>query len=128
MAAPGAITELVFNPSWYIPSSIARKEILPRDARNPGYIASQGIRVSYSADRVRLSQPPGPKNPLGRVKFNTPNQYGVYLHDTPSKHLMTQSERAFSHGWGKKDWLENDPDYDCLRGEPRFIAMMAGLK
>jgi TolB-like protein len=37
-------------------------------------------------------------------------------------------DRMFSKGWGKKDWVENDPDYDSLRGEPRFIAMMAMLK
>ena len=115
----------MFNPSWFIPSSIARKEILPKDAANPGYLAREGIRVSHTENSIRLRQPPGPKNPLGRVKFHTPNKHGVFLHDTPSKHLMSQSARAFSHGCVRvRDavplaaaLLSEDPSWDEDRQE-----------
>jgi len=113
------MTYLVFNPSWYVPPSIAKKEMLPSIRKDPGYLAKRKIRVyqvwddeateidpqtidwsNVSAKNFpyRFRQAPGPKNLLGRVKFMFPNQFNVYLHDTPSKSLFSRAVRAFSHG------------------------------
>ena len=113
------ITQLVFNPSWTIPQKLAREDMLPRARRNPGYFAAKGIQVysGWSAGAaavdstgvdwgtvgsgiagLKLRQPPGPGNPLGRVKFQIPNGYDVYLHDTNAKGLMSRPQRAQSSG------------------------------
>lgn len=106
---------LDFNPYWNVPYSIATKEYLPKLKRNPYALQSQNIRVlrggsvvnpgsipwqSYSTKRfpVRLRQDPGPKNALGRVKFMFPNNFNIYIHDTPSKSKFQASSRYFSHG------------------------------
>lgn len=85
---------VVFRPYWNIPDSIARKEILPRAARDPRYLARERI------ERVdgRLRQVPGPENALGLVKFVFPNPFDVYLHDTPQKAYFARSRRDLSHG------------------------------
>jgi murein L,D-transpeptidase YcbB/YkuD len=85
---------VVFRPYWDVPSSIATREILPKAARDPGYLERHNI------ERVggRIRQRPGPANALGLVKFIFPNDFHVYLHDTPSKGLFAQSRRDFSHG------------------------------
>ena len=110
------MTYVVMNPTWTVPYSIATKEMLPRIQRDPDYFKTRTFDVRNRAgenvdpetiDWSQLSrgnfpytfvQRPGPANALGRIKFIFPNQYSVYLHDTPSKSLFGRSERAFSHG------------------------------
>src|SRR5690606_23593420 len=93
------MTSVVLSPYWNIPASIAEAEVLPRERREPGYMARNGIRwVGDAAGGTRLRQDPGPLNPLGGVKFLFPNPYNTSLHDTPSRHLFAEPMRAFSHG------------------------------
>jgi L,D-transpeptidase YcbB len=120
----------VVNPVWNVPSSIAIKEMLPQILANP-YVALYGYQVFYNAsgrfeqvdprridwrrvdmNRVQIKQPPGEANALGVIKFMFPNEYSVYLHDTPAKSLFSLDDRAQSHGcmrvqdpWGFADVL-----------------------
>ncbi len=106
---------LEFNPYWNVPASIAVKEELPRLQKDPaareaaGFEAVRGDQVyrltdidwsQYGPDNFpfQLRQRPGPGNALGRVKFMFPNQFNVYLHDTPSRGVFAENSRAFSHG------------------------------
>jgi murein L,D-transpeptidase YcbB/YkuD len=107
-----AMTHLVFNPTWTVPPGILNKEILPAVRRDPSYLAGHDMSVVRADGSVvdpssidwggrfpySVRQEPGPKNSLGRVKFMFPNEYFVYLHDTPSKQLFDRAQRAFSHG------------------------------
>jgi murein L,D-transpeptidase YcbB/YkuD len=85
------IETVVLNPPWTVPMSIVRKEF--------GGRARRGYKVlgRYNGLPV-LQQPPGPNNSLGRVKFDMPNRWAIYLHDTPAKAAFSQEERALSHG------------------------------
>ncbi|MBB3021426.1 murein L,D-transpeptidase YcbB/YkuD [Microvirga lupini] len=94
---------LVVNPSWTIPPSIMKKEILPGLANDPYYAARKGYKVIRKGDRITVQQPPGERNALGYVKFMFPNQHAVYLHDTPNRNLFSASKRAFSHGCVRVD-------------------------
>jgi L,D-transpeptidase YcbB len=88
-----------FMPYWNVPPSILKKEIMPKLANNPGYLAGQNMEVvSLKNGGMRVRQRPGGKNALGRLKFIFPNPDGVYLHDTPSKSYFSRSRRDFSHG------------------------------
>ncbi|MBV9050967.1 MAG: L,D-transpeptidase family protein [Hyphomicrobiales bacterium] len=89
---------LVVNPSWNVPPSILKKEFLPKLAEDPLYAERQGYEVVQHGDHISIRQPPGERNALGRIKFMFPNDHAVYLHDTPTRNLFAQSERAFSHG------------------------------
>lgn len=102
---------LVINPSWVVPPTVLREDVLPKVANDPAYLARHGIRaldasghpvpareVGARGSALQFVQPPGPDNPLGRLKFMMPNPYSVYLHDTPSRALFDRSERAFSSG------------------------------
>lgn len=107
-----AMTHLVFNPTWTVPPGILKKEVLPAVRRDPSYLAAHGMSLVRSDGSIvdpstvdwsgrfpySIRQEPGPKNSLGRVKFMFPNEYFVYLHDTPSRQLFDRAERAFSHG------------------------------
>lgn len=87
-----AIERVVLNPSWYVPRSIASKEIWPKGR---SYLRRNGFEVLPGG---KLRQKPGANNSLGRVKFRFPNRFGVYLHDTPSRSLFDRAVRALSHG------------------------------
>ena len=113
------MTHLVLNPSWNVPRSIAIAEIIPKIQKNMNYLKKENMKVikgwedkaeeidtgtvdweTMNADtfNYRLRQEPGPLNPLGQIKFMFPNQFGVYLHDTPSRGLFERNIRSFSHG------------------------------
>lgn len=115
----GTMTYLVFSPYWNIPRNIAVSDILPEIKKNPEYLASQNMRIfrgwridmqeidpatiawdTLTADNFhyRIRQEPGPKNALGGVKFMFPNEFNVYLHDTPLRDLFARSARGFSSG------------------------------
>jgi murein L,D-transpeptidase YcbB/YkuD len=85
---------VLFNPPWYVPRSIAAKEILPKLASNPGYLAQH--HMSWHSGTIR--QDAGPYSALGRLKFEMPDPFDVYLHDTPSRGLFAAAERHRSHG------------------------------
>jgi murein L,D-transpeptidase YcbB/YkuD len=105
---------VVLNPTWTVPPTILRQDYLPQLRRNPDYLAERNIDVldrtgkpvdqasiDWSSSRslqYQLVQRPGPTNALGRVKFMFPNEYFVYLHDTPSRDLFDRESRAFSSG------------------------------
>ena len=108
------IEQIVVNPSWNVPPSIIAKEYLPQ-LRNGGFprgfqvFARVGGRFrpvqpgminwsSVAAKDLQFRQPPGERNALGVIKFNFPNKYAVYLHDTPAKALFQNNYRAYSHG------------------------------
>jgi L,D-transpeptidase YcbB len=94
---------LVVNPSWTIPPSIMKKEILPGLAQDPYYAARKGYKVIRRGNTISVQQPPGERNALGYVKFMFPNNHAVYLHDTPNRSLFSASKRALSHGCVRVD-------------------------
>jgi murein L,D-transpeptidase YcbB/YkuD len=110
---------VVFSPFWNVPNNIVEKEIKPNMLRNPNFLASQDMEIlsghgknvhevspssidwkNVTAKNFKLliRQRPGPKNSLGLVKFLFPNEFNVYLHDTPFDKLFSQDQRGFSHG------------------------------
>ena len=90
----GNMSQIILNPYWGIPTSIVKHEILSHIERNPDYLANNNIEVIDGNYR----QKPGKNNALGKMKFMFPNNYHIYLHDTPSKGLFGETKRAFSHG------------------------------
>jgi murein L,D-transpeptidase YcbB/YkuD len=89
---------ITINPTWNVPPSIVHREYLPALAQDPTVLARMGLRVDYGRDGVHIWQPPGDKNALGRIRFNFPNKFLVYQHDTPDKYMFALDKRAFSHG------------------------------
>jgi murein L,D-transpeptidase YcbB/YkuD len=89
---------LVMNPSWFIPPTILKKDVLPKLAADPGYAQRMGYEVIRRGSSISVRQPPGERNALGHVKFMFPNNHSVYLHDTPGRHLFRSEARAFSSG------------------------------
>ena len=102
------ISDVLFNPPWNIPRSIAQKEILPRLAADPDYLRSHHMRWRAGGS---IQQEAGPYSALGRLKFEMADRYDVYLHDTPIKSLFQSADRMMSHG--------------CVRVEnPRVLAQL----
>jgi murein L,D-transpeptidase YcbB/YkuD len=94
-----AIDSVVLNPPWNVPDTIAKDELMPKEAAQPGYLAAHGFtQADDGQGGLRLVQQPSGESALGLVKFNFPNSYSVYLHDTPSKAAFERSRRAVSHG------------------------------
>ncbi len=90
---------ITINPTWNVPPSIVNHEYLPALAQDPTVLERMGLRVDRNADgSIHISQPPGDKNALGRIRFNFPNKFLVYQHDTPDKYMFAYDKRAFSHG------------------------------
>lgn len=108
------IINVVFNPKWYVPARIAREEIVVKQRENGNYLKKGNFIVktqngkdlniddvnweSDESESYRFIQRSGDGNALGRIKFNLPNKYGVYLHYTSTPRLFSKAERAFSHG------------------------------
>ena len=102
------INDILLNPPWNIPRSIAQKEILPKLVADPGYLASHHMRFRSNG---AIQQEAGAYSALGRLKFEMDDRYDVYLHDTPTKSLFQSAARMMSHG--------------CVRVEnPRTLAVM----
>ncbi len=101
---------VVMSPTWTVPQSITRNEILPAIARDPAYLRKNNMEIIGGTPSLPvIRQRPGPNNALGRVKFMFPNSYRIYMHDTPAQSLFEREQRAFSHG--------------CIRlSEPRDLA------
>jgi murein L,D-transpeptidase YcbB/YkuD len=114
-----AVSFLEFNPTWRLPKHILVEEILPAFRRDPEYFSKHQMRALWTAARepvelvpaqvnwaaveedtfhVLVAQDAGPENPLGRIKFMCPNQYDVYLHDTPARGYFASQVRDLSHG------------------------------
>jgi murein L,D-transpeptidase YcbB/YkuD len=106
---------VVLNPTWTVPTSIVVEEFLPKLRANPRFLADNdivildrsedphGLTIDWAtvpAQRFpfRLQQRPGGFNPLGRIRFASPNRFDVYLHDTPLPELFLRADRALSHG------------------------------
>ncbi len=90
---------ITINPTWNVPPSIVNREYLPALAQDPTVLDRMGLKVSHNPDgSVHISQPPGDKNALGRIRFNFPNKFLVYQHDTPDKNFFAFDKRALSHG------------------------------
>lgn len=90
-----AMVALTINPAWTIPASIVTNEIEPKAKRDHTYLVKNEILFTPGRGWQQL---PGPRNPLGQLKFETPNQFDVYLHDTPSRMAFDRFFRAQSHG------------------------------
>ena len=142
---------VIFRPYWNVPPSIAKAEIIPALERNPGYLEKENMEVIDDHDNIvssgavangilqearegKLSfrQRPGPENSLGLIKFVFPNEFDVYMHDTPATELFSKSRRDFSHGCIRLErpvdlavWiLRNNPGWDI----DRIRAAMNGTK
>ncbi len=90
---------ITVNPTWNVPPSIIYNEYLPALQQDPTVLQRMGLKLERAADgSIHISQPPGERNALGRIRFNFPNKFLVYQHDTPDKYLFAKEERAFSHG------------------------------
>lgn len=110
------MTYLEFNPTWTVPPTILREDLLPEIRRDPETLQRRNLAVlNHQGQRIdpatidwatvtartfpyMLRQEPGPENALGRVKFMYPNPYHVYMHDTPARALFGHAERTFSSG------------------------------
>jgi murein L,D-transpeptidase YcbB/YkuD len=114
----GKMTYIEMNPYWNVPHSIATEETLKKIRQNPEFFAKENMRVFTAGQNgeevspatidwsqhsennfpYRLRQEPGPRNPLGRIKFMFPNKHSVYLHDTSDPQLFRKERRGYSHG------------------------------
>jgi L,D-transpeptidase YcbB len=140
---------VIFWPYWNVPPSILRNEMVPKIAKDPGYlqkenlevvtysgqlvtdgVVSEDVLVQLRAGKLMVRQKPGPKNALGLIKFIFPNDQNVYLHSTPAQSLFSRSRRDFSHGCVRvedpkklAEWvLRNNPGWTRERIEAAFAA------
>ncbi len=90
---------ITVNPTWNVPPSIINHEYLPALQQDPTVLDRMGLKIARNPDgSVHIWQPPGDANALGRIRFNFPNKFLVYQHDTPDKYLFAYAKRAYSHG------------------------------
>jgi murein L,D-transpeptidase YcbB/YkuD len=129
------MTYLVFAPYWNVPTDIAAKETLPAVLRDPGFLNRMNMEVVdasgeaidpesidlESPDSYRFRQRPGTSNALGLVKFMFPNQFNVYLHDTPADSLFERASRSLSHGCVRLEEPQRLAEY-VLRDQQEWTA------
>src|SRR4029077_8992192 len=90
---------ITVNPVWNVPPSIVANEYLPLLRQDSTILARMGLNVTRNPDgTIHVSQPPGPNNALGQLRFNFPNKFLVYQHDSNEKYLFARTMRASSHG------------------------------
>jgi len=91
---------ITVNPIWHVPPSIINREYLPAMAQDPTVMQRMGLVVQRDnwGKVTGIYQPPGDRNAEGRLRFNFPNKFLVYQHDTPDKYMFGYARRAFSHG------------------------------
>jgi len=141
---------VIFRPYWNVPLSIQRNELVPQIQRDPAYISKNDFELvtpkgavvaedtvdqmlaQLRSGQLLLRQRPGPKNALGLLKFVFPNQYNVYMHDTPAKSLFQRARRDFSHGCIRLERAEDLAEW-VLRHESgwprdRIVAKMQGTE
>ncbi|HEY3917034.1 MAG TPA: L,D-transpeptidase family protein [Stellaceae bacterium] len=132
---------VLLNPPWLVPDSIIVNEIRPALKRDPRYLARGGYVYLEVPDGQELIQVPGPKNSLGRVKFEMPNPDDIYMHDTPDQRLFTQARRYLSHGCvrvedprelahillGSDQWSRDALDAAIATGETRSVKLTKSL-
>jgi L,D-transpeptidase YcbB len=157
------ITRVTINPPWNVPTVVAREDLLPLIQKDPGYLRKMGFRIFASwaegapeidpatvdwsrktADDLayKFVQNPGPQNALGRLSFTFPNEFAVFMHDTPGRGLFLQAGRALSSGCVRLEkaldlavyLLRDDPDWTEDRiaaaietGETQEIRVRAPL-
>ncbi|MBV9567874.1 MAG: L,D-transpeptidase family protein, partial [Hyphomicrobiales bacterium] len=115
------ITDIIANPTWTLPVSIIKNEVIPKMAKNPRYLSRMNIRMldarghevnparvdwtSNEATEFTFRQDAGKKNSLGTLKINMPNNQSVYMHDTPAKSFFARDYRFLSHGCVRVDGI-----------------------
>lgn len=154
----GDLKYIVVNPYWNVPSSIITNEIIPKLRKDPSYLQQQQMELikanrpdspidPHTIDWNQLNgkfnsyiirQKPGPNNALGKIKFLFPNEYNIYLHDTPSKSLFERDTRSFSHGCirlsdpeklalfllkSEKGWDKKELDKVWSKGKEKYIVL-----
>lgn len=133
------INSIVINPPWNVPTSIATRELWPKEKKSPGYLARNGFKViPLPGGGNRLQQQAGDSSALGRFKFDFDNKYSVYLHDTPAKAAFGRFDRLASHGCvrlskpraladlllqGSADWTPDAVDAALAKGDTVRAAM-----
>ena len=146
------MTHVVFSPFWNVPPEIAEGETLPEVLKDPEFLTRQNMEVLDTSGnpvdallidlsdltKYRFRQRPGTDNSLGLVKFMFPNQFDVYLHDTPANSLFARASRSFSHGCvrleqpvalaryvlrDQQEWTEERIDEAMHSGEERHVKL-----
>jgi murein L,D-transpeptidase YcbB/YkuD len=128
------ITEINLNPTWTVPQSIIKNEIIPKMRRDPHYLSRSKIRIltpggteldprtvnwtSEKAINYMLRQDSGAGNSLGSIRINMPNPHAVYMHDTPSKQLFGADYRFLSHGCVRVEGVYDLAEWLLLHGAP----------
>ncbi len=140
------IVEVNFYPTWSVPDSVARKDLIPTIRKDLNYFYEQRFNVmrdwgsapldpatvDWASPQVvsyKFRQDPGPQNALGLVRINMPNKHAVYMHDTPLKTLFSQSMRAFSSGCVRVErvfelvaWLLSDQGWTLAKVENQIAS------
>ncbi len=155
----GILKYVVFNPYWVIPPGILYNEIIPGVIRNPSYLRKHNMEVVDKSSKIisptkiswakysssgfpyTIRQRPGSSNSLGRVKFLFPNNFSIYLHDTPSRSLFKEEKRAFSHGCirvsdpeklagyilEKEGWTEQEVKKAMRPGKEKWVTLKSEI-
>jgi murein L,D-transpeptidase YcbB/YkuD len=128
---------VLLNPPWNVPASIAGQELWPKEALHPGYLAANQIRLVDG----HLQQAPGAMNALGALKFDMPDPFAIYLHDTPAKAAFGRPDRHLSHGCirlemprelavallGQQGWSREKLDAAILGGATQRIPLTQAM-
>jgi murein L,D-transpeptidase YcbB/YkuD len=133
------MSSVVFSPWWTVPPRMTIEEIVPAMQRSRGYLRRRGLQVVGEGSSVQFRQPPGPRNPMGLVKFLLPNPYNVYLHDTPEDAAFARARRDLSHGcmrverplalarWALPDWTETRIRAAMRAGREQHVGLDAAV-